>query len=368
MTLRVLFDSQIFCAQQFGGISRYFTSIAREMWQHQLVTACVVAPWHVNEYAEHLPSGLLRGRRVALRYRPLARATSLLAGAVANVVKHPDIVHHTYYYPAPPVRRNTKRVLTVYDMTHEREPSTFSVRDPIARWKAAAVASADHIICISHHTRRDLIELLGVAEHKISVTHLGYDELTPYPPADASTAALERPYLLFVGARGGYKNFHALLNAYARSPWLRAHFDLLCFGGGPFTSAEADQIVALGVAASVRQTGGADAALAHGYQNAAMFVYPSRYEGFGIPPLEAMSLGCPVASSNATSLPEVVGDAAALFDPTDVDAMRETLEATLGSADALARLVVSGRQRSASFSWARCARETEAVYERITRS
>lgn len=367
MTLRVQFDSQIFCAQQFGGISRYFASISREIWQKQLAVARVVAPYHVNEYAEHLPHSLLRGRRVPLRYRPLARVASLLAGAVANVVDCPDIVHHTYYYPAPPMRRATKRVLTVYDMTHEREPSTFSKRDPIARWKAAAVAKADHIICISHHTRRDLIELLGVAAHKISVTHLGYDELTP-PSLDASTAKQLRPYLLFVGARGGYKNFRAMLDAYALSPWLRADFDLLCFGGGPFTATEAARIGALGVTASVRHKGGTDAALADCYQHAAMFVYPSRYEGFGIPPLEAMSLGCPVACSNATSLPEVVGDAAACFDPGDPDAIRHTLESTLGSPHTLATLVERGRLRSAQFTWAKCAQETVKIYEEISHS
>ena len=113
----------------------------------------------------------------------------------------------------------------------------------------------------------------------------------------------------------------------------------------------------------VQQFGGSDAMLANCYRHAALFVYPSRYEGFGIPPLEAMSLDCAVACSNTTSLPEVVGDAAACFDPSDAGAMRETLERTLGSASTLESLVARGRLQCAKFSWERCAKETVGIYE-----
>jgi glycosyltransferase involved in cell wall biosynthesis len=123
-----------------------------------------------------------------------------------------------------------------------------------------------------------------------------------------------------------------------------------------------------GLSDNVRQTGGDDAALARCYRHAALFVYPSLYEGFGIPPLEAMSLDCPVACSNTSSLPEVVGDAAATFDPWDTDAMRAALESALNTLAARDALVERGRVQRQQFSWRRCAQETVSIYEEIART
>jgi glycosyltransferase involved in cell wall biosynthesis len=116
---------------------------------------------------------------------------------------------------------------------------------------------------------------------------------------------------------------------------------------------------------SVVRLGGTDAELARAYRHARAFVYPSRYEGFGIPPLEAMSSGCVVACSNASSMPEVVGDAALLFDPNDVDAARKALEDACFSEDVRARLLTHGAMRVREFTWDRCANETVAAYRRV---
>jgi glycosyltransferase involved in cell wall biosynthesis len=172
----------------------------------------------------------------------------------------------------------------------------------------------------------------------------------------------DKPYILFVGSRGGHKNFENLLRAYASSTWLRDQFYLLCFGGGPFTSKENALIAQTRQAQRVRQIGGADAQLAASYRHASLFVYPSLYEGFGIPPLEAMSLDCPVACSHTSSIPEVVGDAAAFFDPTSIDDMRQTMESVLNTSATSARLVALGRTRAGMFSWQRCAQATAAIY------
>jgi glycosyltransferase involved in cell wall biosynthesis len=117
-----------------------------------------------------------------------------------------------------------------------------------------------------------------------------------------------------------------------------------------------------GVNQQVTQINGADVLLANCYRHATLFVYPSLYEGFGLPPLEAMSLGCPVACSNSSSIPEVVGDAAAMFDPLDPDSIRAALERVLSSANLLGEYVTRGALRSRLFSWHRCAQETIEVY------
>jgi glycosyltransferase involved in cell wall biosynthesis len=171
---------------------------------------------------------------------------------------------------------------------------------------------------------------------------------------------------LYVGARGGYKNFERFVRAFALSQRLHQEFDLLCFGGGPLQTAERQMIADAGLGPDqVVQMGGGDEILAALYQQAAALVYPSLYEGFGIPPLEAMAVGCPVICSNSSSLPEVVGDAAESFDPLDQEAMLAAMEAVLASPTQRSALVAAGRIRYQQFTWKKCARETEAIYRKL---
>lgn len=371
--MRVTFDAQIFCSQEFGGISRYFASLAREMSTMQDVDLRIVAPLYFNAYLDSLPAGLVWGHKVG---RPSkldlpVRATSLLAADFLQRFPRPGIVHKTYYYPLPRTPRGVRGVVTVYDMIHEKFPQSYSSRDPIARWKERTVAEADHVICISEQTRRDLLSMYEVPEDKVSVTYLGNDSLESLLTGESAFEFRTRilgadvPYLLYVGSRDGYKNFGGLLRAFAMSPWLQEHFHLLCFGGGALSNAERRLIAQSGLTERVRQIGGSDAVLASCYRHAALFVYPSLYEGFGIPPLEAMSLDCPVACSNTSSIPEVVGDAAAYFDPADSEAIRAALEAALGSTALCASLVERGRLRRELFSWRRCAQETVDIYRKV---
>ena len=137
----------------------------------------------------------------------------------------------------------------------------------------------------------------------------------------------------------------------------------MCFGDQPFSQSELSAARDLGIAPErLRHFRGSDDQLALFYRHAALFVYPSRYEGFGIPPLEAMSFDCPVICSNTSSLPEVVGNAARTFDPDDADALRVAMEAVLGQPGLADELRQRGRRRVALFSWDECARQTRAVY------
>jgi glycosyltransferase involved in cell wall biosynthesis len=367
------FDTQIFSAQEFGGISRYFARIALSMHEQGQAAARIVAPLHINAYLDRLPADLVAGRRIRRprRAASLVRAASMALAAPVHCLRGPDILHETYYSPLALPSRARRRVVTVYDMIHEKFPQDFSPRDPIRRWKLAAVKRADHVICISEQTRRDLLSMCDLPAERVSVTYLGYDSLGDLVgETDASafrTAVLgvDQPYILYVGQRGGYKNFAGLLGAYAASPFLRQNFRILCFGGGGLIHSDRQLIASHGVEGRVVHLGGGDEVLAACYRHAALFVYPSLYEGFGIPPLEAMSLDCPVACSNTSSLPEVVGDAAALFDPADAVAMREALESVLNTPQARTSLVERGRLRREMFSWRRCAAETAHIYRRL---
>lgn len=371
--VRVVFDSQIFSAQRFGGISRYFVSLASAMNALPGVSARVVAPFHFNEYLAHLPAGMLKGGKAAWAERgpSLAQLLNAVMERWHIGTFRPDIVHHTYYFPRFGRRARPRNVLTVYDMIHEKHPEDFRSSATMVRLKAAAIKRADHVICISEHTRRDLLETYPIPLERVSVTYLDCDDMTHLlsneEPATVRRRLLGRdePYVLYVGARNKYKNFQSLFQAYADSPWLKEHFMLLCFGGGPFNEDELKAIRAANVQDRVRQVGGSDAVLAECYRHAAVFVYPSHYEGFGIPPLEAMSLQCPVACSNTSSIPEVVGDAAVMFDPADAGAIRAALERILGSPELRSQLITLGERRRQQFSWQRCAQETMDIYRTL---
>ena len=161
----------------------------------------------------------------------------------------------------------------------------------------------------------------------------------------------------------GYKNFSRLLQAFAASERLKNDFSLVCFGGRGLSGAELDEINSLGFARNrIVQVAGDDRVLANLYQYASILVYPSLYEGFGIPPLEAMSFKCPVACSYTSSLPEVAGDAAEYFDPLDTESIRSAIETVVYSTDKSATLIARGLVRLKLFSWEACAQQTKAVY------
>lgn len=362
------FDHQIFVLQEFGGISRYYCSLARELSQYDDVQARIVAPLHINGY---LRSAEVRSLRVGQFVPRLPKTGRIIAGASAALFRQlssvirPDILHETYYSARATSGLRVPRVLTVYDMIHELFPQSFGANDPVAGNKAAAVRRADHVFCISESTRRDLLERHRLPEDRVSVTYIGCDALPAAGP-DVRDLVGEGTYLLYVGARSGYKNFSGLLETYASSAWLTGNFRLVCFGGGALTPGERKRMRELGLSEThVVQVGGGDERLASLYRNAAAFVYPSLYEGFGIPPLEAMSCGCPVVCSNTSSIPEVVGDAGEYFDPRQVGSMRAAIERVLQSPTDRQALVERGWERHKQFSWERCARETLDVYRRL---
>jgi glycosyltransferase involved in cell wall biosynthesis len=364
--VRIAYDHQIFQMQTYGGVSRYFVELAKGISLAPDTWVKVVSPLYINSYLAEASRGL----SVLGRHVPRARYTGRLVRQVNRRLTppllshvHPDLVHETYYSDEPVSPTGAKTVLTVYDMIYELFPHNFASSARLSARKRHAVERADHVICISERTRQDLIAMLDVDPAKTTVVHLGLS-LTRPPASD--TEAAVRPFLLHVGDRGGHKNFATLLRAYAASRSLQDGWDLVAFGGGQFTPQELTLVSHLGIEPErVRHASGDDSDLARAYQQAAVFVCPSLYEGFGMPPLEAMSFGCPVVSSDAGSLPEVVGDAAMLFEPGSAADLTGAMERVLGDTEFRHALVEKGRERVSLFSWERCAQETLSVYQRL---
>ena len=215
---------------------------------------------------------------------------------------------------------------------------------------------------MSESTKADLIEILGVNENKVDVVYHGVTKL-PGVSENPERVANGWPFLLYVGQRGGYKNFYALASAYARVDGMRDEMKLVCFGGGKWTSEEKRYFVNLGLDdSSVFQLGGTDQTLAQLYRDAIALVYPSLYEGFGLPLLEAMSQGCPVLCSDTPALREIADRAALYFDPESEDDLRSQLSVIASSESLRASLCGAGKRRSSEFSWEKCVNETCEVY------
>jgi glycosyltransferase involved in cell wall biosynthesis len=369
--VKVAFDHQIFALQSYGGISRYVVRLAQGLIALG-DDVQVIAPLHRNRHLKELPQGRVRGLEVD-RFPP---KTGRLIGICNHFLTsrsmkklNPDVIHQTYYSSWSSVtKQRARRILTVHDMIHERFPEEFPAQDPTTASKRVSVARADHIICISQSTRNDLCEIFGVPSEKVSVVHHGFERFGHGELGPASSC-VQKPFLLYVGSRGGYKNFKRMLQAIAASPQLKAEFDVVAFGGGAFSSDERRLIGNLGFRAeSVRQLAGDDQVLGDLYRAATALVYPSLYEGFGLPPLEAMAHLCPVVTSNAGPMPEIVGRAGEYFDPADLDSLSNALERVVFDEQRRQDLIAAGGQNLARFSWERCAMETRAIYRNVLQS
>ncbi len=367
----ISYDFQIFTSQRYGGVSRYFYELCSRISSQSegVISPSILAPLHVNQYIKQLAPHQLRAIGSVKPFRGSSRALKLINEGVSyvkNRVDLPDLIHETYYSRRTVAPKNCPIVLTVYDMIHELFNQKFRVNDQTTTLKRIAVERANHIICISESTKQDLMRLFGTDEKKISVTHLGFSIDNKKIIDENDRPKLHgKPFILQVGSRAGYKNFSTLLQAYTASAQLRNNFDLISFGTTSFNADEMAMIRILGIQDKVHCASGNDQQLAQYYQAATLFVYPSLYEGFGIPPLEAMHFGCPVACSNTSSIPEVVGTAAKLFDPTSAESMRAAMEELVSRKYVRDRYIELGYERLKMFSWDKCAFETSTIYKEM---
>lgn len=366
--MKIVFDYQIFQYHEYGGISRYIYELASELNQLGVHDINLITPLYINQYI-YKPEKRLKvigykTNKQSLLYKKINLINQILSKTIINLLQ-PNIIHETYYSNKSVANKKSKIVLTVYDMIHEIFPNEFLPNDPTYKNKIAAVSRADHIICISKQTQNDLIKILNVDKSRTSVIYLGNTKLPIFLESNASTLPTNKPFLLYVGNRGGYKNFKMLLKVFESSNSIKANVDLICFGGGPFSPEELSDISNLRLSSNIFQMSGSDHLLSQLYTFAEALVYPSLYEGFGLPPLEAMSLSCPVISSNISSMPEVLDAAAEYFNPYSVDSLTESIEKTLFNESYKQELIAKGKMQSAKFNWKNCAEETLNLYKRL---
>lgn len=318
-------------------------------------------------YAEVAGHPRLRVRRLWPR---AAIARIPLALAAASYRDRLDVLH--VQYVGPPCHRGAL-VVTIHDLAFLRVPRSFPPwQSRRLRWQVPANARrAARIITVSEYSKRDLGDAYGIPYGKIAVIPHGTDP-TLVPVGDpARIAELTRQlditgrYVLSVGRLNARKNLIGLLRAFERvRPRLAEPVQLVLAGPRDYQADRLDRAIAASPCrADVRRVGYVSRerlpALLAG---ASVFAYPSFFEGFGLPPLEAMVCGVPVICSGVTSLPEVVGDAALTFDPTSVEDMASALHAVLTDGALRARLAARGRERAARFDWPSAAARTVEVY------
>jgi glycosyltransferase involved in cell wall biosynthesis len=362
-TRPVLFTGDVFRLQPRGGISRYVVEIASRLRRPTRVAG------GVHGSVEALRLGELLAPAVRL---PFFRGAPRLFAPLNHLIDRAElgragdaIVHPSYYRDPAGLPARSPVVVTVHDMTHERLPDRFrgiagAERDP-ARHKAALCRRAQLVLCNSESTRRDVLELLDVPESRVRLTpHASRDwaGVTPRSVPEART-----PFFLWIGERHGYKNFVPALEAWAGSTECR-DTSLLCVGGKTFSAAERDTLRRLGVGARVARRACSDEQVRWAYEHAVALYYPSLWEGFGVPVLEALALGCPVVTSDRPPLHEVGGNATIFVDPEDRDALADGLRRAREQTRE-ATCVAARQAQSARFSWDRCARQHEAAYAEL---
>jgi glycosyltransferase involved in cell wall biosynthesis len=364
--VRIFYDGAIYgiYAKRPGGITNFFDHlISRVSQQH----TCLLTTSRPSDLPH--PSGThLKTVRYDLRVRP-RRLNPLLERAYFDLRARqfrPSLIHYTYYSDSPNWHSKLPLICTAYDMITEKwseqlDPDGIQNRSKLRCFERAAAIS-----CISESTRNDLLELYPHLEPKVSVIYLAGDlKSQPRNPRISCIGDSASSYLLYVGGRGSYKNFTRLLLAFARiAPqysWIR-----LKVVGAPFEAHEIDLIDSLGLRARIDSCHDiADSELYSLYSKALAFVYPSLYEGFGLPLLEAMALNSPVLAAHVSSIPEVAGDAALLFNPWSVGAIYDAIVQIIRQPELREELIVKGRRRIRDFSWEKTAAQYLDLYDRV---
>lgn len=366
--MKTLYDHQIFTQQQYGGISRYFFELIKRY--DGIENSCDVATtFSENAYYNNavnpnikpfFPNSKFRGKQRIVTYLNARKSLS-------NIQKEGyDIFHPTYYndYFLDKIKRKPF-VVTFYDMIHEKFSNQFEglkLDAKIFDQKKLLLEKSSKIIAISETTKNDIIEIFDVDPVKIDVVYLGN---SLYIGNVNATRIISDEYVLFVGNRGLYKNFDFFISTIA-SLLINANLKLICAGGGDFSPQEITLIQSLKLENRVVfKKISNDNVLANYYAHALFFCFPSLYEGFGIPVLESFACGCPTLLSNGGSLPEIGGEAALYFDPTDGESLRKAMEELINNNVLRLKLKEKGFERLKQFSWDTTFLETLEVYKTV---
>ena len=360
--LNVFFGPEIWTLQSHGGISRYYGELIKGASAVNMNTYAFVPPSN-NHNIELIPE-ICKIQTAQTKSSELIKTAKNEIGKFSN-----ESIYHPTYYANTDFsswkKAGYKIVITVFDLISEKFPEKKKLSRPRINLKKKAIKSADHIICISNTTKADLIDYYKIPDTKISVVYLGSE-------LHGSDGNIKNDYgddefLLYVGKRAGYKNFNKFIAAFGQSDSLKSKYRIVAFGGGLFDEGELELIRNLGIEDRISQVEGNDDKLIKLYSSAEAFIYPSLYEGFGLPPLEAMKYGCPVLASDKGSIAEICNEGAIYFDATNVDNMQMIMEKSLKDLALIEKQKQLGTLNAARYTWEKTCVETLDVYRKLLR-
>lgn len=360
--IRVLFDDQIFMLQEYGGIGRYFSELAREFLEHPelgiqpVFESRTVVNRHLADSLGHvgINSGLSRLRGLG------KLCFDLLIYRTPNIKA--DLVHCTFYLPGF-LRRYKKlpKLVTLYDMIPENTSSRGRLWNPHFS-KKRYLSSAAAVVSISSSSTKDMMREYGLTG-QVTTTYLGVGNgFFPNQPALPSLPAL---YFLFVGARSDYKDFNVAAQAFSAFSPIQDAAYLVLVGGGQISKGEASLMSSLGIAHRVVQQSVPDSDLPKVYANALALIYTSKYEGFGLPLVEAMASGTPILASDTPINREICGAAAEYFPVSKSNELGRLMENVINYPESYEDKIGVGFSRATEFSWYGCAKKTAEVYREV---
>ena len=369
--MKILYTHNIFTLQKNGGISRQMYEIANNLSNDEKIKIKVLNFFSKNDYLFEKKSN-----KNQLNYHKFLATDFFYYKYFKNFLyvfndfitslylffKNPNIIHETYY-PVFFLKNNkSKYVTTIHDMIYEKFSEYRLKKKIIIDAKKKSIIRSDHIVCVSENTKKDLMSIYNIDEKKISVIYPGlFNTEKIVDNLNFEKRIFSEKYILYVGSRNFHKNFIFFIKAFCKTK-IKKKLNIVCFGGGTPSNEEYKIFKDLEISNNLKFYNGSDEDLANLYFHAEFFVYPSLYEGFGVPPLEAMYFNCPVLSSNSSSLPEAVGEAALTFNPYNELDMIKKMELISEDEKLRKKLILLGKERVKKFSWKSCAEKNYKVY------
>lgn len=369
--MRIILDPQIFNDQKYGGISRYYKEIFSRLAQREVINIPLFQTSNVylkesdlltpKQKRNCLMVDIMLKLGISTRSMIRKNQTKIFNSTIINWDY--DVFVPTYYddYFLDKIK-DKPFVLTVYDMIHELFPENFQDNNySVSANKKKLMEKATRIIAVSNNTKKDILKIYPhIDASKIDVIYHGVSMKIN----SEIKIALPENYILFVGNRANYKNFKFFVTALKDTLLNQPNLVIVCAGGGAFSNDEKDFFNQLGISDKIIQKGFKEEELGLFYQKAKCFVFPSIYEGFGIPVLESMACGCPIVLGNHSSFPEVASDAGFYFDLNNPEDLKNKVELLLSDASLRDEYIQKGLAQVSKFNWDNAAQQCLEVYKK----
>ncbi len=360
--MKIAYDHTIFLIQKYGGISRYFNEILKNLNNDIDIKIC--CPFHVNDLLDSNDKKVFEIRKINSIPKFSTKLINKLNFYINNLIFNhwkPNIIHKTYFNNYNYKLLNAKIVINVWDLSHEIYHYMY---DKPKNWrpKELFLKNVDHVICSSKKTQDDLVNFYNFDLKKTSVIY----QSAPTLQKRFQIKDKKENILLFVGSRLKYKNFEKLLEAFSLKKEILREFRLVCFGSEKISAKEKFLIKKYNLnEKNIQFDFGDDHKLLNYYLNSTALLYPSLNEGFGFPPLEAMTYGCPVITSNNKAIIEATGLSKFTFDPEDPNEIINVIDEVIASKENLMFLKNYGIERVKQFNSEIMVKNLKKTYKMI---